>query len=99
MIVLSLNIRGIGGTLKAASFRRLLELTKPDIIFLQETLSEAQKARDFVYLFRPSWYTVAISSVGNSGGLLVAWEPNSFDLSPSMITGGILCKGHCLATS
>ena len=51
MLVLSLNIRGIGGTLKAASFRRLLELTKPDIIFLQETTRQDftdQELRDLV---------------------------------------------------
>jgi hypothetical protein len=99
MILLSLNIRGIGGTLKAASFRSLLERTKPDIIFLQETLTDAQKARDFVFHFRPSWFTVAVGSIGNSGGLLVAWEPGVFDLRPTLTTGGILCLGHCLATS
>jgi exonuclease III len=80
MIVLSLNIRGIGGTLKAASFRRLLERSKPDVIFLQETLSADHSSRDFVYRFRPSWFTVAVSSCGNSGGLLVAWDPRIFDL-------------------
>jgi hypothetical protein len=99
MLVLSLNIRGIGGTLKAASFRRLLERSKPDIIFLQETLTDAQSSRDFVFRFRPAWYTVAVSSIGSSGGLLVAWDPNLFDLRPSLTTGGILCLGSCLATS
>jgi exonuclease III len=99
MLVLSLNIRGIGGTLKAASFRRLLEQSKPDIIFLQETLTGAQKSRDFMFLFRPSWYTVAVSSIGNSGGLLVSWDPSVFYLSSSLTTGGILCMGRCLADS
>jgi exonuclease III len=99
MLVLSLNIRGIGGTLKAASFRRLLEKSKPDIIFLQETLTDAQRSRDFVFRFRPDWYSVAVSSISSSGGLLVAWDPNSFDLRPSLTAGGILCIGSCLATS
>jgi hypothetical protein len=39
MLVLSLNVRGIGGTLKSAAFRKLLENSSPDIILLQETLS------------------------------------------------------------
>jgi hypothetical protein len=80
MLVLSLNIRGTGGSLKAASFRRLLENSKPNIIFLQETLSEAQKSRDFLFRFKPDWFSVAVSSINNSGGLLVAWDPNFFDL-------------------
>jgi exonuclease III len=47
MIFLSLNIRGVGGHLKAASFRRLLSHISPDIIFLQETLVDSKKARFF----------------------------------------------------
>lgn len=98
MIVLSLNFRGIRGTLKAASFRRLLARTKPDIIFLQETLSVDHKARDFAHQFRPSWYTVAVSSLGTSRGLLVAWDPSLFELRPSLSCGGLLLHGCCLVT-
>jgi exonuclease III len=45
MILLSLNIRGVGGHLKAASFRRLLSHISPDIIFLQETLVDSKKGQ------------------------------------------------------
>jgi exonuclease III len=75
MIVLSLNLRGTGGSLKTASFRHLLENTLSDVIFLQETLSTEQKARVFLHSFRPSWVSVAVSSMGHSGGMLVAWDP------------------------
>jgi hypothetical protein len=98
MIVLSLNIRGIGGALKTASFRRLLETTKPDLIFLQETLSTDLLSRDFVHRFRPSWFSAAASSIGNSGGLLVTWNPDLFELQPFLSCGGILLKGRFLAT-
>jgi exonuclease III len=54
MLLLSLNLRGIGGTLKAASVCRLLDRTRPDIVFLQETLVHEQKARDFMHYLRPS---------------------------------------------
>jgi exonuclease III len=53
MILLSLNIRGIGGSLKAVVFRRVLDRVHPDIIFLQETLVEEHKARGFLQIFRP----------------------------------------------
>jgi exonuclease III len=49
MILLSLNIRGVGGSLKFPSLRRLLSNTKPDIIFFQETLVPEEKARKFMY--------------------------------------------------
>jgi exonuclease III len=67
MLLLSLNVRGIGGTLKVASVHCLLEHTHPDIIFLQETLVNEQKARDFIHLFRLSWVSSSVNSVGTSG--------------------------------
>jgi exonuclease III len=99
MLVLTLNIRGIRGTLKAASFRRLLVGTSLDLIFLQETLSEDQKARDFIHQFRPSWFSSTVNSIGNSGGLLVAWDPFVFELSPFLTTGGIMLVGRHLESN
>jgi exonuclease III len=75
MLFLSLNIRGIGGTLKTTSVRRLLDQTHPDIVFLQETLAHEQKARDFMHHLRPTWVSSVVNVVGNSGGLLVTWDP------------------------
>jgi hypothetical protein len=98
MIVLSLNVRGIGGLLKKASFRKLLVDTKPNIILLQETLSPDHISRDFVHSLRSSWFSAAASSIGNSGGLLAAWDPVIFDLVPYITCGGILLMGRCLAT-
>jgi hypothetical protein len=98
MICMSLNIRGVGGTLKAASFRRSLDLTRPDIVFLQETLVNEHKARAFMLKFRPTWVSCAVSSVGSSGGLLVAWDPSLFNLCPFLTCGGILLSGLNKAT-
>jgi exonuclease III len=89
MILLSLNIRGVGGLQKTTSFRRLLSLTHPDIIFLQETLVDSKKARHFLNIFFPTWYICTVSSLGTSGGLVVAWDPTKFDLSPHLCCGGI----------
>jgi exonuclease III len=98
MIFLSLNIRGIGGTLKAASVRRLLDRTRPDIVFFQETLSDEKKARDFLLQLRPSWAATAVNSLGSSGGLMVAWDPNLFELKPFLTVSGILLIGSCAST-
>jgi endonuclease/exonuclease/phosphatase family metal-dependent hydrolase len=96
MILLSLNLRGVGGTLKVASMRRLLRKTKPDIIFLQETLVDEKKARLFMLNFFPGWLSCVVSSVGNSGGLLVTWDPNKLVLDPFLCCGGILLSGSSL---
>jgi hypothetical protein len=94
MLLLSLNVRGIWGTLKAASLRHLMEQTKPEIVFLQETLAPALKARDFFLCFRPSWATCSVNSVGTSVGLLLAWDPSLFELTPFISMGGILLIGN-----
>jgi hypothetical protein len=38
----------------------------------------------------------SVNSVGNSGGMLVAWDPNLFDLVPYLTVGGILVTGRSL---
>jgi hypothetical protein len=41
----------------------------------------------------PDWMTTVVSSVGTSGGLLVAWNPNIFELQSFLSLGGILLTG------
>jgi endonuclease/exonuclease/phosphatase family metal-dependent hydrolase len=97
MILLSLNIRGVGGPLKVASMRRLLSKTSPDILFLQETLVSEEKARLFVNSFRPDWMVCVVNALGKSGGLLVAWDPKVFILTPFLSCGGILLTCFCVS--
>jgi len=95
MFFLSLNIRGIEGPHKAASVRCLLDNSHTKIVFIQETLVSAQKARDFMHALRPSWVSCFANSVGTSGGLLVSWDPIYFDLFPFLTIAGILLTGKC----
>jgi exonuclease III len=78
------------------SMHRLLTKVKPDIILLQETLVEEEKACQFMFKFVPRWYSCYVSSVGNSGGLLVTWDPNKFVLDPTLCSRGILLTGITL---
>jgi len=98
MILLSLNLQGVGGPLKTTSMRFLLDKTHPDVILFQETLVPKQKDISYMRGLRPSWVVCALSSVGNSGGLMVAWDLESFDLVPYLSVGGILLTGQCIAT-
>jgi hypothetical protein len=83
----------VGGSLKTASVRRLLDKTQLDIIVFQETLVPVQKARAFMYGLRPSWVSCAINAIRTSGGLMIAWDPGKFVLVPYLSVGGILCTG------
>jgi endonuclease/exonuclease/phosphatase family metal-dependent hydrolase len=99
MILLTLNIRGVGGSLKTASFRRLLAKTSPNIIFLQETMASSHKSRSFLNQFHPSWLTSSVDSIGTSSGLAVSWDPTFFYLTSHLCCGGILLTGTCLWNS
>ena len=90
MLLLSLNIRGMGGILKLASVRGVLDKVQPNIIFLQETLVHVEKSRAFFHILRPKWHCCAVNSVGKLGGLLVSWDPNFFELFPYLTCGGML---------
>jgi hypothetical protein len=73
--------------------RRLLTTIKPGIIFLQDTLIDDEKARKFLLPLRPTWMFSVVSSVGKSGGFLVAWNPNILDLLSFHCAGDILLSG------
>jgi hypothetical protein len=93
MILMSINIRGVGGSPKMPSLRRILSVYKLDILFLQETLVDEEKANIFLYSLYPSWMISTVSSVGSLGGLLAAWNPDVFDLQSHLCAGGILLTG------
>jgi len=66
MIFLSLNLRGVGGSLKMVYVRRLLYKTRLDIILLQENLVLELKARTYMSGLRPSWVIRVVNSMGTS---------------------------------
>jgi hypothetical protein len=78
MLLLSLNIRGIGGTLKEASVRRVLDQTRPDILFFQETLVSDVRARGFLQVIRPSWVSCSVSACGKIWRTFSRLGPFSF---------------------
>jgi hypothetical protein len=94
MILLSINIRGVGGPLKQTSMKRIIEQTQTSIIFLQETLVEATVARNFMHSTSSEMALLCVKLSGNSsGGLLVTWDPAAFILSSMLSPGGILLTG------
>jgi len=79
-----------------ASLHRIVYKTSLNLMFLQETLVAAKKARFFMNKIRPDWMVCVVSVVGTSGGLLVSWDPNHFDLVPFLSIGGIFLSQSSL---
>ncbi|XP_058726504.1 uncharacterized protein LOC131597858 [Vicia villosa] len=75
MNILSFNIRGCGSSIKRRKLRKMIEVDQPDMVFLQETKSQA--VRDG--FIRSLWGADDIEwsakdSIGASGGLIIMWK-------------------------
>jgi len=70
MIFTSLNLRGLGGSSKITTLRRIFALIHLDVVFIQETMSEAWKACQFFLNIFLGWEVSAIDATGRSIGLL-----------------------------
>jgi exonuclease III len=93
MIVATLNVRGVGGYIKYLALKRFIELTKPDVLLLQETMVSATKARETIVKILPNWYSCGVDSTGLSGGLLTVWNPKKVDFNAYLTSAGIMLEG------
>ena len=75
MLILSLNIHGLGGRTKSLRLRALFKSLNPDFILLQETMCSASPALFSFLKLLPSWEFCTISGRGISGGPTLSLEP------------------------
>jgi exonuclease III len=66
MIILSYNIRDLVTTHKRNSLRRLVIVHKLEVLLLQETRLEAEKANGILFAAFPRWSFVALIVEGRS---------------------------------
>ena len=92
MIILSLNVHGLGGKTKTHSLRTLIRSVKPDFILLQETMCSDLPALFAFSKLLPSWEFCAVSAHGLSGGLLSAWNPAKAKCKAFHTCAGILLQ-------
>jgi exonuclease III len=63
------------------SLKQLLEMVKPDILFIQETMVSEHKVRRFLQKLLPLWKFCGVDSNGLSGGMLSTWNPRKDDFN------------------
>jgi hypothetical protein len=93
MIVLFLNVKGVGGDPKNLALKRLFDMIKPDLVMIQETMVLGVKAREVFSIFFPTWNFCVVDSKGFSRGLLSAWNPKKAMLNVFLNLAGILLEG------
>jgi hypothetical protein len=93
MIVISLNIRGVGGAPKSLSLKRLFDLVKPYLVMIQETMVDGFNEREVFSKKFPAWDFYAVDSKGFFGGLLSAWNTKKSNFNAFLTPAGILLEG------
>lgn len=84
MIILSLNMRGIGGTLKQQALKRMFFVYKPDVVMIQESMRSRSKAIEIFSSISKGWKSCSIDAEGLSKGLVTGWNAN-FDALSTLI--------------
>ena len=99
MIITTINLRGLGKSLKFSALKRLFSTVHPDLVLVQETMDVANMACQlFLHLF-PGWEVCVVDADGLSRGLLCIWNPDVSDLSPFSLRSGILLVGRLTSCS
>jgi exonuclease III len=90
MIIISLNVRGLGGSYKKMSPKRLMIAQyKPKIILIQETMCERRKVEGILSSFLKHWNFPSLDSNGKYEGLVIGCN-NSLSLTSSYVFNAIL---------
>jgi len=92
MIILSFNARGVGSAPKILALKRLIEISKPDIVLIQETMCLAAKAKEVFSIFMKEWTLVASNATGLYEGLLTTLKPNISVFNLVLIPSGFFVE-------
>ena len=93
MIFLSFNLCGFGGPTKTTTLKLLLNQVNLDVVFLQEKLVDAQKAKTLFLHFLSKWDVVSLNPNGRLGGILSGWNPSYAEFCAYGTSAGILLEG------
>jgi hypothetical protein len=94
MIVLSFNVRGLGGVVKHKRIRELVREQHVDFLAIQETKLEVTTDKLCYYLWGDQDCDWAfLPSIGNSGGILSIWRKSVLKLIHSFVFVGVCGLG------
>jgi len=81
MKIVSLNIRGLGGSIKRKYMTDLISKEQVDIICLQETkCSEISKENGFLLWGYNDIGWIEVGASNNAGGIITMWRNSRFQL-------------------
>ena len=81
MKLTSWNLRGLNGPSKVRMIRNMIKQENPQIFFLQETKCNSSTLGQILSKAWPGCRSVAVDASGASGGLAIAWNEQTINLS------------------
>ena len=94
-IVVSINIRSLGGKGKYLSLRDFLKKLNPSIICIQESMHLADHSIVVFCSMFQAWNIAAWDALGHSRGEIILWNPIVAMFKAFSFFGGTLIIGHC----
>ena len=99
MRILSMNVRGLGGSAKQKSLRHLFLSLSPNVVLFQETMTSTYPALYAFSKLCPGWEFCALNSTGLSGGILSGWNPRVLRCKAFHTLAGILLQATLRGSS
>ena len=78
MLILSYNVRGLGGDSKLTTLCRILDLNKPKVVAFQETMSGGGKSKEVLKGVLKDWQRETLAAEGHLGGMITSSSPDIF---------------------
>ena len=94
MMIVSLNLHGLGGHDKFLYLRDFFKCLNPSFIFIKETLHPTDHTLSFFRAMFLAWHMVVKDAEGRFGGLAALWDPRWASLKAFSFFGGILLTGY-----
>jgi len=85
MLIMSLNIRGIGKPSKNITLSYVRDIQKPNSIMLQDIMWEGKQVIEYLSKSWKECTFIVFDAIGRSCGLKTGWITNFMRLTKSMI--------------
>ena len=99
MLIITLNVHGLGGFAKQKSLCHLLFSLSPDVVLLQETMTSPYPTLFTFSKLCPGWEFCALSSNGLFGGILSGWNSKLIKCKAFHTAASILLKASIRGSS
>lgn len=94
MILISLNIRGLGASHKTHFLKDIILSHCPTLVLIQETMVSKETLWESLLKMCSDWFVCATSASGLSSGLAILWNPREIKLEAYLSCVGMILSSY-----